>query len=148
MLPGIAVDVEHRPIARQTAGGDAKVEAALSHVVEHCDAVGEFRRMVIGQQEPAGGEPDMARLHQGLRDQQIGRGMRFPRRGVVLTDPAFAEAEFVGPAQGLKVPSMTLEEAAFRRMRRHRKQAVLHQDLPAAGFSENSLSRASGQPRI
>jgi hypothetical protein len=31
---------------------------------------------------------------------------------------------------------MTIEEAALRRMRRHRKQAVLHQDLPAAGSAK------------
>ena len=66
----------------------------------------------------------------------------------MLADPALAEAELVGPAQGLEVPSMTIEKAALRRMRRHRKQAVLHQDLAAAGFGENSLSGASGQPRI
>src|ERR1700731_4596156 len=78
----------------------------------------------------------MASLHQGLRNLQIGRGGRFPRCGMMLPDPALAETELVGPAQGLEVPLMTIEEAAFRRMRRHRKQAVLHQDLPAVGSAK------------
>ena len=60
VLPGVAVDVEHRPVARQAAGGDAEIEPALRHVVEHGDPVGELRRMVVGQQEAAGGEPDVA----------------------------------------------------------------------------------------
>src|SRR5271169_4842891 len=62
--------------------------------------------------------------------------MRFPGRRVMLPDPALAEPQLVGPAQGLEVPSMTIEEAALRRMRRHRKQAVLHQDLRAAGSAK------------
>jgi hypothetical protein len=71
VLPGIAVDVEHSPIARQSAGGDTKIEPSLRHMVEHRNPVGQLRRMMIGQQKPAGCEPDMAGLHQRLRDQEI-----------------------------------------------------------------------------
>ncbi len=72
VLPGIAVDIEHRPVARQAAGGNAKIEPPLSHVIEHGDPVRQLGRMVVGQQEAAGGKPDVLRLHQRLRDQQIG----------------------------------------------------------------------------
>ena len=58
-------------------------------MVEHRDAVGEFGGMMIGQQEAAGAETDILGLQQRLRQQQVGRGMRLPRRGVMLADPGF-----------------------------------------------------------
>ena len=61
--------------------------------------------MVIGQQEPAGAEADVLGLHQRLRDQQIRRRMRLPRRGVMFADPGFLIAEFVEPAQDLRGPN-------------------------------------------
>jgi hypothetical protein len=121
VLPGIAVDIEHRPVARQTARGDAEVEPALGDVVEHSHPVGQLRRMMIRQKETTGGETDLPRLHQRLRDQKIGRGMRLPWRRVMLADPGFHEPEFVGPAQSLQVPVMAFIEAALRRMRGHRE---------------------------
>src|SRR5216683_4866317 len=56
--------------------------------------------------------------------------MRLPGCGVVLADPGFGKAELVGPAQGLQIPAMALEEAALRRVRGHRKEAVLHRHSP------------------
>ena len=114
-------------------------------MVEHRDAVRQLGRVMIGQQKPARGEPNMARFHQRLRDQQVGRGMRLPRSGMVLPDPAFAEAKFVRPAQGLQVPSVTFEEAALRRMRGHRKQAVLHRDLSADGLIAKNIRQSFRQ---
>src|SRR5271165_1274251 len=90
----------------------------------------------------------MACLHQRLRDQQIGCGVRLPRRGVMLANPALAKSELIGPAQGLQVPSMTIEEATLRRMRGHREQAVLHRAPPGCWFDENSLSGRSRQQRL
>jgi hypothetical protein len=98
---GRAIDVEHLPIARQSARGHAEVQAAARDVVEHCDAIGELGRVVIGQQEPAWADADVLRLHQGLRDEQIGCGMWFPRCRVVLTDPALGIAELIEPAEHL-----------------------------------------------
>src|SRR5580658_6204261 len=116
MLPGIAVDIEHCPIAGQSARGDTEIEPALRHVIEHRDAVSELGRVVVGQEEAARREADAAGLHQRLRDQEIGRGMRLPWRGVMLADPRLAEAEFVSPAKGLQVPAMAVVKAALGRM--------------------------------
>ena len=124
-----AVDVEHRPVARQARGGDAEVEPPARDVVEHGDAVRELGRMVIGQQEAAGAEPDVLGLHQRLRDQQVGRGMRLPRRGVMLADPAFGEAQLVEPADHLQVPLVAVLERPLGRMRRHREISELHRFL-------------------
>ena len=93
----------------------------------------QLGRVVVGQQKPAGRKPDAARLHQRLRDQQVGRRVRLPRRGVVLADPGFGKPELVGPAQRLQIPAVAVAEAALRRVRRHREQTVLHRVLLCAG---------------
>ena len=108
VLAGHAVDIEHRPVARQAAGGDAEIEPALGEMIEHRDAVGEFGRMMIGQQETAGADADVLGLQQRLRDQQVGRGMRLPGCGVMLADPGLLVAELIEPAQHLQVPVVAL----------------------------------------
>src|SRR5262252_7778961 len=118
MLSGVAVDVEHRPVARQPTGGNAEIEPPLCDVVEHRDPVRELRRVMVRQQEPAGSEADVAGLHQRLRDQQIWRWMWLPWRGVMFADPGLAEAELIGPAQRPQIPLMPVDERAFGRMRR------------------------------
>ena len=54
VLAGHAVDVEHRPVARQAGGGDAEIQPAFGEMIEHRHAVGEFGGMMIGQQKPPG----------------------------------------------------------------------------------------------
>ena len=126
VLAGHAVDIEHRPVARQAGRGDAEIQPAVGEMVEHRDAIGEFGRVVIRQQEPAGAEADVLGLQERLRQQQVRRGMRLPRRGVVLADPGLLVAELVEPAQHLQIPVVTLVQAALRRMRGHREIAELH----------------------
>ena len=126
VLAGHAVDMEHRPVARQAGSGDAEIEPAAGEMVEHGDAVGEFGRVMVGQQEAAGAEADVLGLQERLRQQQIRRRVRLPGRGVVLADPGLGVAELVEPAQHLKVPVVTLLEVALRRMRRHREVANFH----------------------
>src|SRR6185369_4695579 len=53
-------------------------------------------------------------------------------RRVVLADPRLAEAELIGPAQLLEVPLVAVVEAALRRVRGHREQAVVHGVPPLA----------------
>ena len=126
VLPGIAVDVEQRPVTRQSARGHAEVEAALGDVVEHRDAIGELGGMVVRHQEAAGADAHALRLHERLGHEQIGRRVRLPRRGVVLADPRLAESELVRPAQLLQIPLVSVVEAALGRMRRHREQSIVH----------------------
>ena len=126
VLAGHAVDVEHRPVARQAGGGDAEIEPAFGEMVEHRHAVGEFGGMMIRQQEAAGTEPDVLGLQERLRQQQVRRRMRLPGGGVVLADPGFLIAELVRPAQHLQIPVVALFQPALRRMRRHGEIADLH----------------------
>ena len=123
---GHAVDVEHRPVARQAAGGDAEIEPPLRQVVEHGDAVRQLRRVVVGQEEAAGAEADALRLQERLGDQQVGRRVRLPGRGVVLADPGFGVAELVEPAEGLQVEVVPFLQAALRRVRGHGEVAEFH----------------------
>ncbi len=137
VLTAHAVDVEHRPVARQPARRDAEVEPPLREVVEPGDAIGELRRVVVGQEKTARADADVARLHQRLRDQEIGRRVGLPRRRVVLADPRLGEAELVGPAQHLQVPFLPVEQRALGRMGRHREQSVSHRLLRLTRKSRN-----------
>ncbi|MGY4256059.1 hypothetical protein ACVI1L_003127 [Bradyrhizobium sp. USDA 4516] len=121
-----AVDIEHRPVARQPGGRDAEIEPPVREMIEHRDAVGELGRVMIRQQEAAGPDADVLGLQQRLRDQQIRRRMRLPGCGVVLADPGFLIAELVEPAQHLQVPVVALLQSALRRMRRHREVSEFH----------------------
>ena len=107
-------------------GGDAEIQPAVGEMIEHRDAVGEFGRMVIGQQKTAGTEADIFGLQERLRQQQVRRRMRLPGRGVVLADPGFLVAELIEPAQHLQVPVVTLFQSALRRMRGHREISKFH----------------------
>jgi hypothetical protein len=106
--------------------GDAEIQAAAGEMIEHRDAIGEFGRVVIGQQEAAGAETDVLGLQERLRQQQVGRRVRLPWRGMMLTDPGFLIAELVEPPQDLQVPVVTLFQPAFRRMRGHREISDFH----------------------
>ncbi|MGY4379655.1 hypothetical protein ACVWZ3_007294 [Bradyrhizobium sp. i1.3.6] len=141
VLPAHAVDVEHRPVARQAASGDTEIEPALGEMIEHRDAVGELRRVVIGQQEAARPDANILGLHQRLRDQEVRRGIGFPGCGVVLADPGLLIAELVEPAHDLQVPVVSFLQAALRRMRRHREIADLH------GFPHLMLTRLVARSR-
>ena len=55
----------------KTRRGDAEIQPAAGEVIEHRDAVGEFGRVMIGQQETAGAETDILGLQESLRQQQI-----------------------------------------------------------------------------
>ena len=103
-----------------------KFSRPLGEVVEHRDAVGELGRMMIGQQEAAGADAEILGLPKTFDDQQVGRRMRLPGRGVVLADPGFLVAELVEPAQHLQVPVVTFLQPALRRMRGHREISEFH----------------------
>ena len=126
VLAGHSVDVEHRPVARQAARRDAEIQPAAGEVIEHRHAVGEFGGVMVRQQEATGSEADVLGLQEGLREQKVRRGMRLPRRGVMLADPGLAVAEFVEPAHHLQIPVVAFLQSAFRRMRRHREISDLH----------------------
>ncbi len=137
-----AVDVEHRPVAGQARGGDAEVQAPARDVVEHGDPVRELGRVVIGQQEAAGTEADVLGLHQRLRDQQVGRGVRLPRCGVMLADPGFSEAQLVEPADHLEIPFVAVLQGPLGRMRRHGEITELHRFLLLSLWTSRLPSRA------
>src|SRR5260370_11083517 len=67
--------------------------------------------------------------------------MRLPRCGVVLTDPAFGEAQLIEPADHLKVPVVAILERPLGRVRWHREISELHRFL--LGFRRKSTTIAT-----
>src|ERR1700730_11133048 len=83
-----------------------------------------------------------------LGHQEVRRGMRLPRRGVMLTDPGLAEAQLVGPAQLLKIPLVTVEELPLRRVRRHREETVFHGKPPDRSLLQISFEGKERPPPV
>ena len=133
MHAGIAVDPEHRPIARQPRGRDAEIQPPFGQVIQHRHAVGEFHRVMVGQQEAAWADAQALGLQQRLGDQQIGCGMRLPRRRMMLADPSLGVAEFVQPAQRLEVPVVASLQSPLGWMGGHGEITEFHggASLPA-----------------
>ena len=90
-----AVDIELRPVARQTAGAHAEHEATLGNVIHEGDATGKFRRVVIGQQMCTGREFDALGAQQRLRDENVGRRVRLPWCGEMFAYPGFGKAQAI-----------------------------------------------------
>ena len=126
VLAGVAVDVEHGPVAGEPAGRHPEVEPPLREVIEHGHPVGQLGGVMVRHEEPAGADAHALGLHEGLGHEQIGRRVGLPGRGVVLPDPRFAEAQLIRPAQLLEIPLVAVVQAALRRVRRHREQSVVH----------------------
>jgi hypothetical protein len=82
--------------------------------------------MVVGQQEAAGAETNVFGLQKRLREQQVGRRVRFSWRSMMLADPGFLTAEFIEPSKRLKVPVVALFQSALRRMRGHGEISDFH----------------------
>src|ERR1700733_9974907 len=64
--------------------------------------------------------------------------MRFPRRGVVFTDPRLRVAQFIEPTQRLQVPVMAFLQASLGRMGGHGEIAEFHGGPPClveAGYT-------------
>ena len=146
VLTVLAVHIEERPVARDTAGADAEHEAALGEVVEVRDAVGQFDRVVIGQQVCTGCELDRLRAQQRLRQQQVGRADRLPRHGEVLADPRLDIAQLVGQLDDVEVPLGGVVQAALRRMRRHEENSDLHLN-PSQSWPRSIASVGTRPPR-
>jgi hypothetical protein len=85
-------------------------------VIEHRHPVGQLCRVVVRQEEPARTDTQTLGLQQRLRDEQIGRRVRLPRRGVMLTDPGLRVTEAVELAQHRQVVVVTLLQAALGRV--------------------------------
>src|SRR5262245_5424205 len=101
--------------------------------------------MVVGQEESAGTQTDLLRLQQRLRDDQVRRRMRLPRRRMVLADPGLPVTQLIGPPQRLEIPLMTGVETPLRRVRWHGEQSKIHHEPPGVdGMNSRSSAALSG----
>src|SRR3972149_1203102 len=82
---------------RSGAGADAEHDASPREVVEEDHAVGDVKRVVVGDGDDAGAEADVLRALAGGGDEDFGAGDRLPATPVMLADPRLVEAEVVGP---------------------------------------------------
>ena len=108
-------------------------------MVHVSDPAGEFGRMMIREQMSPGRQLDPAGLGQRLSDQQVGRGVGFPRCGEMLADPGFIVAHPVGSAQHFKVPFVALAQIALGGMAGHQEQSEFHASFSLAAGAAYGL---------
>jgi hypothetical protein len=83
----------------------------------------ELDRMVVWKEVTERTQVDPFGPRQRLGDQQVRRRARLPRRGEVLADPRFLEAEPVEPLDLGEIPALAVPDRPLGRMRRHEQGA-------------------------
>src|SRR5947208_6745098 len=124
--------LEKDRVTREGPYADAPQEAALAHHVELGDAVGELRRVVVGDAAHTGTQPDSPGHCERLRDEQVRSGNVLPGAAVMLADPRLVVPKLVGQDQQLEIFIECLRVGAPRRVARHAEQAELHRWPPPA----------------
>ena len=79
----------------QRAGADAKHRPAARHVVELHHAVGQHERVVVGQRDDTGTEPDVAGALGRRGDEHLGAGDQLEPARMVLADPRLVVVQSV-----------------------------------------------------
>ena len=131
---GVVAPIAEDPhVAGEAARADPPVEAALRHVIELRDAVGEDEGIVVRDAAYARAEPDPLRERDRLGDEQVRRGDVLPLRGEVLADPGLGIAERVERDDLIQVRLERLGEVRTRRVQRHGEEAELHRAVSSGG---------------
>jgi hypothetical protein len=128
--------VEHAPllgrldpdldrVVDQRARSDAEHGAAARHVVELHHAAGERERVVIGQRDDAGAEPDVAGALRRAGDEHFRAGDDLEAAGMMLADPGLVIIQPVEVDQKLHIAVETEQRIFVERMKRGEKYAGL-----------------------
>src|SRR5262249_44811324 len=103
----------------------------------------QFRRMMVRQQVGTRSQFHLPGSKQRLRDQKIRRGIRFPRRTEVFSDPGFIEAKAVAQLQMFEVPRKALGEGPLGWMRRHHEYSGIQTFPRSDAVSRGGSSTAA-----
>ena len=123
---GARVDADDLEVAWKAARADTPQEPALSQLVEHGDAVGQVKRVVVGQTTHTRTKLDRAGALQRGADEDVRGGDVLPFGGEVFADPGLVKAE---PIEVFDLGEVCLERASdvgARRMHRHHEVPELH----------------------
>ena len=113
-------------VGDQRARADAEHRPSAGQVVELHEAVGDHHRVVVGQADDPGAEPDPLRPLPCGGEEHRRVGDVLPRRRVVLADPGLLEAEPVAPLDQLEVVAERDQRALAHRVVRRDEHAEAH----------------------
>jgi len=97
------IDPERVGIRRQGPWPRAEDRPSTDHVIKLYHALGDVKRMVIGQGHDPGGQLDARGPFTRRRQEHFGRGDHFPAAGMVLTAPEFVVSELVQVLHELEI---------------------------------------------
>ena len=115
-----------RPPKKSLLQKPSKNEAAIKHVIEHCDLRSNGRGMAIGHVHGAGSELDRLRAVDQARQEHQARCDILGLIGDVLASIALGESKFVGENKRLAVFTQRLTPILLERMDGHCEKAELH----------------------
>src|SRR5215472_7109647 len=72
-------------------------------MIEHDDALGDGKRMMVRNRHHPGAELDALCLHGCSRQEHLRRGNGFPTTGMMLTDPEFVVSQIVKQGRQFEV---------------------------------------------
>ena len=141
-------------VVDERARPDAEHGAPARHVVELHHAAGDRERVVVGQRDDAGAEPDVARALGGGGDEHLGAGDDLEAGRVVLADPGLVVVEPVEMDQQLHVALERQQRVLVQGMEGREEDAgseipVLH-PLAFLGLElrDGSRVRSIDKPRV
>ena len=138
------IDAHHDRIGGKEPRPGAKHDTAPRHVIELHDAVGGHHRMMVGQRDDAGAEPDVAGALGGEGDEDLGRGDDLITRRVVLADPGLVKAELVEMDDEIEVALEAGGRVLLVRMKGRQEDAVPKGYLAHRGLANRALRDAIG----
>jgi hypothetical protein len=101
----------------------ASEASAPGHVVELYHALRDVVRMVVGQRDDPGGEPDPLRPLAGRGEEHLGRTDHLPAARMVLAAPELVVAEFVEMLDEVEIAAELQHRVLADRMVRGEKGA-------------------------
>ena len=121
---GRGIDAQHHRVRGEQARPHAAHDAAHGHVIELHDPVRHHQRVVVGQRDHAGAEPDALGALGGGGDEELRRADDLEASGVMLADPRFLIAEPVQPLDQFEIAPQRQRRVLVDRMERGQKNAA------------------------
>jgi hypothetical protein len=107
-------------------------------VVELVDPLGNHERVVVGEGNDAGSQPDIARALGGGADKNFGRRNDFIACRMVLTDPSLIEAQRIEPFDELKISVEGRGGVLLYRVKRSEKNSETKRFFSFSGGQNDS----------
>ena len=143
---GAGIDADLQRVMDEGAGADAEHRPAARHMVELHHAVGQHERVVVGQRDDPGAEPDVAGALGRGGDEHLGAGDQLEPARVMLADPRLVIVQPIEVFEQLEVALDRQGRVFVVIVERREKDAAAQIEIVHAESSGGSFDVADGRP--